>query len=143
MSLLFQPPMRQNRRNLVRAAFIKLDKTGDGVITVEDLTDVYNVQKHPKFLSGEMTKEDILRGFLDSFDTPHDKDGVVRAAFLRFLDEIQQHLVFGTHIKFVHECLLSTDNRGRVLELLLGCERLHRQRRILRPHDAHSLEVGR
>ena len=33
----FQPPMNKSRRELVLKAFNKLDKTGDGVITVDDL----------------------------------------------------------------------------------------------------------
>jgi Ca2+-binding EF-hand superfamily protein len=34
---LFQPPMSESRVNIVKQAFAKLDKTGDGVITVDDL----------------------------------------------------------------------------------------------------------
>lgn len=33
----FQPPMSQSRINIINEAFKKLDKTGDGVITVDDL----------------------------------------------------------------------------------------------------------
>lgn len=65
-------------------AFRKLDKTGDNVITIEDLKNVYNCTKHPKYLNGEWTEEQILRKFLDSFDTPDDKDGVVSTHYLTF-----------------------------------------------------------
>lgn len=76
--------MNDSRRRLINEAFMKLDKTGDGVITVEDLKGVYNVKRHPKFLNGEWTEDQILRQFLDSFDTPDQKDGTVRgtACFL-------------------------------------------------------------
>lgn len=32
-----QPPMTQSRKDIIMRAFKKLDKTGDGKITVEDL----------------------------------------------------------------------------------------------------------
>lgn len=70
--------MSNHRKGLIQQAFQKLDKSGDGVITVEDLYGVYSVKKHPKYLNGEWTEERCLRQFLDSFDTPNDKDGVVR-----------------------------------------------------------------
>lgn len=71
-----QPPMSQNRKNLIYQAFKKLDKTGDGIITIDDLKGVYSADKHPKYLSGEWTKDQVFRQFLDSFDS-HDKDGKV------------------------------------------------------------------
>ncbi|ELW53493.1 Calcyphosin-like protein [Tupaia chinensis] len=55
----------------------KLDKTGDGVITIEDLRGVYNVKHHPKYQNGEWTEEQVFRKFLDNFDSPYDKDGLV------------------------------------------------------------------
>ena len=43
--LYSQPPMSKARVNLIRQAFQKLDKTGDGFVTVEDLKGVYNVKQ--------------------------------------------------------------------------------------------------
>ncbi|KAK3730694.1 hypothetical protein RRG08_041474 [Elysia crispata] len=71
-----RPPMSQARRNLIHKAFKKLDKSGDGIVTVEDLHGVYNCKKHPKYLSGEWTEDQCLRQFLDSFDSD-DKDGKI------------------------------------------------------------------
>lgn len=72
-----QPPMSQARKEVVLQAFRKLDKTGDGVITIEDLKGVYNVKSHPKYLNGEWTEDQVFRKFLDNFDSPYDKDGQV------------------------------------------------------------------
>jgi len=69
--------MSQARKVLIMDAFKKLDRTGDGVVTVEDLKGVYNVTKHKKYLSGEWTEEQCLREFLDSFDDKNNKDGKV------------------------------------------------------------------
>lgn len=72
-----RPPMNNSRRSLITKAFQKLDKSGDGVVTVDDLKGVYNVSKHKKFISGEWTEDQCLKEFLDSFDTPNDKDGQI------------------------------------------------------------------
>ena len=75
--IALRPPMSSARKQLISKAFRKLDKTGDGVVTVEDLKGVYNVSKHPKYLSGEWTEEQCLQQFLVSFDTPNEADGKI------------------------------------------------------------------
>ncbi|KAM9687571.1 calcyphosin [Trichechus inunguis] len=74
-----RPPMSQAREAVIAAAFAKLDRSGDGVVTVEDLRGVYSGRAHPKVRSGEWTEEEVLRHFLDSFDSS-DKDGQVTLA---------------------------------------------------------------
>ena len=69
--------MSERRKKLINMAFVKIDKTGDGQLTVEDLKGVYSVKHHKKYMNGEWTEEQCLREFLDSFDTPNEKDGVV------------------------------------------------------------------
>jgi len=71
-----RPAMSNARKNLIHLAFKKLDRTGDGVVTIEDLKGVYSANKHPKYLSGEWTEDQVLRQFLDSFDS-QDKDGKI------------------------------------------------------------------
>lgn len=68
--------MSQTREAVVAAAFAKLDRTGDGVVTVDDLRGVYSGQAHPKVCSGEWTEDEALQQFLDNFDT-FEKDGQV------------------------------------------------------------------
>ncbi|KAK3742358.1 hypothetical protein QZH41_020501 [Actinostola sp. cb2023] len=71
-----RPPMSKARKSVIGLAFNKLDKTGDGQITIEDLKGVYNVKHHPKYINGEWTEDQCFRKFLDSFDSPDDKDGI-------------------------------------------------------------------
>uniref|UniRef100_A0A8D3CLB3 EF-hand domain-containing protein n=1 Tax=Scophthalmus maximus TaxID=52904 RepID=A0A8D3CLB3_SCOMX len=71
------PPMSKARKEVVMQAFQKLDKTGDGVITIEDLRGVYNAKYHPKYQNGEWTEDQVFRTFLDNFDSPYNKDGKV------------------------------------------------------------------
>eukprot|EP00053_Salpingoeca_punica_P002499 m.38133 g.38133 ORF g.38133 m.38133 type:complete len:210 (+) comp11611_c0_seq1:75-704(+) len=72
-----RPPMSKRRVDLIRMAFNKCDKTHDGQLTVEDLRGVYNGKKHPKYLTGQMTEDQVFLEFLRTFDSPNDPDGVV------------------------------------------------------------------
>ncbi|XP_022381510.1 calcyphosin [Enhydra lutris kenyoni] len=74
-----RPPMSPAREAVTAAAFAKLDRSGDGVVTVDDLRGVYSGRAHPKVRSGEWTEEEVLRRFLDNFDSS-EKDGQVTLA---------------------------------------------------------------
>ncbi|XP_007169177.2 calcyphosin isoform X2 [Balaenoptera acutorostrata] len=67
------------REAVITAAFAKLDRSGDGVVTVDDLRGVYSGRAHPRVRSGEWTEEEVLRRFLDNFDSS-EKDGQVTLA---------------------------------------------------------------
>lgn len=56
------------RIGLVRQAFRKLDKTGDGVVNLDDIRGVYNAQKHPDVVAGKKTEDEVLCEFLDTFE---------------------------------------------------------------------------
>uniref|UniRef100_A0A7E4VC52 Calcyphosin-like protein n=1 Tax=Panagrellus redivivus TaxID=6233 RepID=A0A7E4VC52_PANRE len=75
--LALRPPLNKNRLALIERAFAKLDKSGDGVVTVEDLNGVYDCTKHPKFVSGEWTKEKVFTEFLKNFEIGGHVDGKV------------------------------------------------------------------
>ena len=68
--------MSQARLDIIDVAFNKMDKTGDGVITVADLMNTYDVSRHPKYISGEKTKEQIIKKYLDVFQRNDTDDEV-------------------------------------------------------------------
>lgn len=45
-----------------------MDQTGDGVITIADLRNIYSVKEHPMFQSGQLTEDEILTRFLHTFE---------------------------------------------------------------------------
>jgi Ca2+-binding EF-hand superfamily protein len=64
-------PMNQFRQDIVLKAFKQLDRTGDGVLTVDDIKGVYSAAKHPDVLSGKRTEDEILNEFLETFESHH------------------------------------------------------------------------
>ena len=81
-------PMNDFRKQLVGLCFNKLDKTGDGFVKIDDLRGSYNVEKHPKFISGEMTEDEILSEFMEQWDTLK-KDGIVHLdEFIEYYSDV-------------------------------------------------------
>ena len=64
--------MSKARVDVVKKAFVKADKSGDGIITVKDLEGVYDVKQHPKYKSGEWTKKQCFTEFLKVFEVGED-----------------------------------------------------------------------
>jgi WD40 repeat protein len=55
-----------------------MDVTGDGVITLEDIMQSYDVSLNPEVVAGKITAEEAFRTFLDAFDAGSpEKDGRV------------------------------------------------------------------
>ncbi|RLN88862.1 hypothetical protein BBJ28_00015202, partial [Nothophytophthora sp. Chile5] len=76
--------LNDRRTQLVLAAFKILDADGNGVVDLNDIKANYNADKHPGVLEGRMTKDEVLREFLDTFDGG-EKDGKVHPnEFVRY-----------------------------------------------------------
>jgi hypothetical protein len=69
--------LNARRRELVHMAFDVIDKDGSGIITVDDIRDVYNVSGHPEVIAGTKKPEQVLLELLDNFDVGGTKDGQV------------------------------------------------------------------
>ena len=48
-----------------------LDRTGNGIVDLEDVKGVYNARNHPDVRSGKKTEDEILVEFLDTFEAHH------------------------------------------------------------------------
>jgi len=76
--------LNERRRQLVLLAFEILDSDHSGVVELNDISAKYNADKHPDVISGKRSRDDVLREFLDTFDTI-DKDGrVTTEEFIKY-----------------------------------------------------------
>ena len=60
--------MNNFRTQLCIKAFKILDKSGDGVVTLEDIQGTYNASMHPEVKSGKRTENEVLTEFLETFE---------------------------------------------------------------------------
>jgi Ca2+-binding EF-hand superfamily protein/biotin operon repressor len=68
--------LNDRREQLVLSAFAILDKDHSGSVELNDIVGTYDASKHPDVIAGKKTSNEVLRGFLDTFDGV-DKDGKV------------------------------------------------------------------
>jgi len=60
--------LNARRQSIVNQAFDKMNRNGDGQLTVGDLKGVYDVSNHPEVIKGEKTENEALADFLNGFD---------------------------------------------------------------------------
>ena len=65
---LLRDELTDRKKQMVMKAFDQLDKDKSGVITVQDVINIYDVRQHPEFIEGKKSKEQIIGEFLDGFD---------------------------------------------------------------------------
>jgi Ca2+-binding EF-hand superfamily protein len=59
------------RLALVKRAFAKLDKDHSGIVDIDDIKDLYSTTKHPDYISGKKTRDQVLVEFLETFEMHH------------------------------------------------------------------------
>jgi len=80
------------RKTLVKKIFDVLDKIGGerGYLTIDNISGIYSVSKHPAVIAGRMTKEEALQEFLNSFEGDYgNRDGKVTLdEWIRHYEEV-------------------------------------------------------
>ena len=76
------------RKDLVDMAFARLDKTGDGVITVDDLENTYDVSMIPDVASGKITPRQALENFMAQWDSRDNDRVITREEFYEYYRNI-------------------------------------------------------
>jgi len=81
-------PMNSRRQQMTLMAFAIMDADKSGVIEMNDIQGKYNADKHPDVISGKRTTTEVLREFLDTFDSA-EKDGkITPAEFLEYYSNV-------------------------------------------------------
>ena len=61
--------MNQFRTDICIKVFKMMDISGDGFLGLEDIKDRYNASNHPDVRSGKRTEEEVLKEFLETFES--------------------------------------------------------------------------
>ena len=80
--------MNERRLGLVRLAYNKLDRDHSGLVDLNDIATAYDVSQHPKFKSGEMSKNDILSEFMAQWDTNIRDNKVTLDEFIDYYKDV-------------------------------------------------------
>ena len=62
--------MSDGRKRLIAESFKKLDRTGDGVVTLDDLHTVYNVKHNPRYLRYNIIQFSTLHSLISKLPHP-------------------------------------------------------------------------
>ena len=76
--------LNDTRKEIIAQAYKKLDVTGDGKVTLDDVAKLYDASQHPEVVSGKRSEQDIFMEFMSLWDTQV-KDGIVT------LDEFMEY----------------------------------------------------
>ena len=61
---------------MIRKAYAKLDVSGDGKVTLDDVAKLYTVSSQPEVASGAKSEHEVYMEFMSLWDTQV-KDGVI------------------------------------------------------------------
>jgi len=76
--------LNERRQQLVLQAFAILDADKSGIIELNDIKAKYDASKHPDVIAGRRTNDEVLREFLDTFDSDNKDGKVTPAEFCRY-----------------------------------------------------------
>lgn len=61
--------LNDQRKEVIAAAYKKLDVTGDGKVTLDDIAKLYDASQHPDVVQGKRSEQDIFMEFMSLWDT--------------------------------------------------------------------------
>lgn len=61
--------LNDQRKEVIGAAYKKLDVTGDGKVTLDDIAKLYDASQHPDVVQGKRSEQDIFMEFMSLWDT--------------------------------------------------------------------------
>lgn len=95
-----RPNMSGARLALVKLAFLRLDKNPDGTVTMEELHELYDTDRHPAVLKGTKTPDEVMQVFASSWD----KDGnseITEAEFIDYYKDLSASIDNDTYFELM------------------------------------------
>jgi len=80
--------LNERRKKVVHQAFRSLDRSHDGVISIDDLEKAFDVARVVDVMCGAKTKEQMMAEFLSTFDTIHRDGKVTLVEFERYYENV-------------------------------------------------------
>ena len=81
------PMVSAQRIDIVKKAFSRLEKDGDGRVTLKDIAQAYDVDKHPDVVSAKRSREEVLREFIKGWDRNGD-DEITLDEFMEYYSSL-------------------------------------------------------
>lgn len=69
--------MAKRRIKIVKQAFERLDTSGDGLVTIDEVERLYDASQHPEVAAGRLLPRDALLEFMRVFEEANTKDGTI------------------------------------------------------------------
>lgn len=80
--------MNDRRLRMVALAYEKLDKNGDGRVTLDDIAQIYDASKHPEVKAGRMTEEQVFNQYMSMWDTEKPDGIITMSEFARYYEDL-------------------------------------------------------
>ena len=94
--------MNRNRLNTIMKAFEKLDKTNDGVITIDDMRNSYDVRSHSEYKNGDKSEDEVINSFLKKFEKGGSIDGqITRDEFIDYYSGVSASIDDDTYFELM------------------------------------------
>mmetsp|Transcript_87831 Transcript_87831/g.128464 ORF Transcript_87831/g.128464 Transcript_87831/m.128464 type:complete len:447 (+) Transcript_87831:92-1432(+) len=88
-------PLNEERRELIREAFYKLDRDGDGLVTLQDIkNNGYNAKTHPRYLAqppNHWTEDQVFMNVIARFKLGEYEKGTTQKFSSINLDEFEEY----------------------------------------------------
>ena len=73
---------------MIDIAFNRLDRNGDGQVTLSELESIYNASKHPDVVAGKRTSREVLSEFMRQWDKIDHNSIISREEFVEYYKDV-------------------------------------------------------
>jgi calcyphosin len=112
-------PMNEFRTQICIKAFKQIDQNQDGVLSLEDIKGRYNAMFHPDVKAGKKTEDEVLKEFLETFESHYNvmhgskSDGLVTPdEFVEYYANISANIDNDAYFELMMANVWNIDSRN-------------------------------